>query len=371
MNIKTNRLLASSALFLVGGSALLNATDEARMRNIENRVSSLENSKSGCCVINPSARPFAKDCWGFYVTVDPLIWQARVSGLGLYTVTNGGSNFISTTGLTQSASKVKNLGGEWDWGVRVGLGFNWDCDGWDTVVRWTWWKPDADRHTTADSTHVIFPNVGNPFTTMAENPGKASAKWNMHYNMLDLEQGREFYVSKCLVLRPFTGLRSLWIKQHLHVNYNLIPNVLRPEHTISEQDRFWGFGILGGWNTQWNFGCGWSIFSNYAGSLLYGFHSVKYAEYGTAGTVTSTLTDVHDLFHVVTAVLDAQLGIRYDWISCDECYHLGFDIGWENHWLPGQNQFLVYTTDMMEAKFIQNQGDIGIQGFFARVRFDF
>ncbi len=356
---------------MIASSTLLLADDEARMRNLENRLTSLECSQDRCCVINPPARPYPAECWGFYVTVDPLIWQAHVGGLPLATQTSGSTNFFNNVG----SSRVKNLKFDWDWGFRIGLGVNTTHDAWDVLLQWTYWNPDGRRNFRSSSDSTNFPHVGHPARTFNQTAGQVDGDWKMHYNVLDLENGREFYVSKFLSLRPHAGFRTLWIEQDYDVAYTELSPTTNPvlptnRHDIDQNDRFWGLGIRGGIDTQWGVCWGWSLFSNYAGSLLYSYHKVHHREKGDPVDANTTLR-VDDFHHVGSAIFDMQIGVRWDWLSCDCCYHLGLDLGWEHHWHPGQNQFLFFVDDGMDGKFVTNQGDLGIQGFFFRARFDF
>jgi len=49
---------------------------------------------------------------------------------------------------------------------------------------------------------------------------KAHGRWKGYLNQLDLDLGREFFVSKYLTLRPHFGLRTTWLRQHLHTDYS-------------------------------------------------------------------------------------------------------------------------------------------------------
>lgn len=359
--------------FLAGAASLLGA-DEARMRNIENRVTSLEQTQNTCCVINPPGRPFNACSWGVIFSIDPLIWQAHVNGLDLAIETKNSTAFFNDSGT----SKVRKLDFDWDWGFRLGLGLNEACDAWDTIVYWTYWKTCGSESFTAGTNDAIYPIWGHPARTFGQVPGSTSGKWNMDYNVLDLENGREFYVSKCLTLRPFAGLRTAWIKQEFDIEYSNIPvspnNPITPatRHDVDQKDRFWGIGIRGGLDMQWGIGCGFSVFGNYAASLLYAYHSVKHNEKAfLSEDAVQTLFRTDNFFHVGTAIFDMQLGLRYDWLSCSECWHVGFDLGWEHHFHPGQNQFMKFVDDGMSGKLVANGGDLGIMGFFFKLRLDF
>lgn len=310
---------------------------------------------------NPPARPYAPDCFGFYLNVDPVIWQARVNGTGIAVQTKGSEDFFNG----QGQSRVQNLNYDWDWGFRLGVGVNTNHDAWDVLLQWTHWSTDAKRDFSGSTN---FSHFGHPETLDGLSANAVNSKWRLQYDLLDLEAAREFWISPCVSMRPFGGLRTAWIDQkQFDVDLEDLSLPIYSRYSIQQSDRFWGIGIRSGLDMQWGFGYGFSLFNNFAGNLLYSFHSVKHKEKGDG----DLLFDVENFFHIGSSIFDMQLGVRYDWISCDSCYHVGLDLGWELHWLPGQNQFLLFVDDEMPAKYVSNQGDLGIQGYFLKVRFDF
>lgn len=372
MNWNAKKLWPTAALSLIAGSSMLSANaDDARSRNLENRVTALENRSNCCAMVNPPARPFAKDCWGFYVAADALIWQAHENGLPIAIRTTNNTAFINSSG----ENKVRNIDFDWDFGFRLTGGMNFCYDGWDSALTWTRWHTDGSRHFSAGQNEAIYPSQGHPKEILGATATKSSGHWRLHFNQLDWELGREFYVSKHLTLRPLIGLRSAWIDQKFRTEFdNLSNNPLTPDvsRKVKNKCDFWGIGLLGGIDTQWDLGCGWSIFGNYSASLLYGFFKTDYDEYSISSSGASHIvTRTDDFYHVGRGITDMQLGFRYDWISCDECFHWGIEAGWEHHMFWGQNQFINFVDDGMAGKFVTNQGDLASQGYFVKVRFDF
>lgn len=356
-----NRLFAIALLF----SCFVFCEEEAGLRNLEHRITCLEESQKNCyCILNPSARPYNPDCWGFYVNIDPLIWQGRVNGTGLAIETKGSTEFFNASGQ----SRVKNLNYDWDWGFRLGVGLNLDHDAWEVLLQWTRWCTEARRNVNAGDNQALYPHFTHPALILGAFADSLSSKWELNYNVLDLEGGKEFWVSKCVSMRPFGGLRTAWIDQdQFDLLFRGFSNPAIGTLDVLQSDRFWGIGIRSGLDMQWGLGYGFSIFDNFAGNLLYAYHSVEHREIQNDAKVL----DVGNFFHLGTAIFDMQIGIRYDWISCDCCYHIGLDLGWEQHWHQGQNQFLLFVDDEMVGQYVANQGDLGIQGYYLKVRFDF
>lgn len=370
----TKKRWAFAMLPALATTAFLDANDDSNVRNLENRVTALESRKDNCCMVNPSARPFAKDCWGFYVSVDPLIWQGHLNGTGYAIQTADGPSFFNETG----EAKVINPDFDWDWGFRLALGLNLAHDGWDSMLQWTRWTSSSSRSRSPCDNTRIYPTMGHPARTFGANvaTGNARNSLDIYLNMLDWETGREFYVSQYLTLRPHAGLRSAWLQfDDFDVSYSgLANNVLTPDpkREIEMEQKYWGLGIRMGLDLQWGFGCGFSAFSNWATSVLYSYMKADHQEKTVnLDGVKTQYQRTKDFYHFGSQITDMQIGLRWDWLSCDECYHFGIEAGWENHLFPSQNQFIRWADDGMDGKFFANQGDFATQGWFAKLRFDF
>ena len=358
----------TSLVALTGVVEAANGSNDAQMRNLENRVSALERSKSGTGgMVNPSGRPAVKDGWGVFITADALLWQPRENGLEYATKVDGAQ-------FTGAHSKEKSPRFSWDWGFRVGLGYNMEHDQWDLYLNWTWLRGKSHHHNTANagSGEVILPRWSDPGSLGGATASSASAHWKLRLNVLDLELGREFYVSKWVTVRPHMGLRTAWIKQTYDVDYSGL-NINGVAREIDMRNKYWGLGVRGGVNTDWGLGGGVSIYGNAAISILYGFFSVSKQESLelTSGAAFNNITNLSDFYHVSRAITDLQLGLRYDYMFCDDRYHFGIQAGWEHHMFFGQNQFILNVDDVAHGVTVANQGDLTMQGWTLNVRFDF
>lgn len=357
----SKKFAVMTALSTVAITCLLNAADDAQMRNLENRVSALEGRRNAGGIINPPARPTQKDDWGAYITVDPLLWQAHVNGLG----------FAVKTDTSSVPVRVRNLHFDWDWGFRAGLGLNLPYDGWDLFLDWTRVHNHAHKTTHADTGETLLPSRVSANAIKSSIAQKSEARWRSKLNIIDLDLGREFFVSKWLTLKPFAGIRTMWLHQKFNANYS---NINDPNTVFAHQKcKYWGLGIHTGLNTQWGLGEGWSIFANTAFSNLYGFFSVRHedASFNSATNVTTIALNEGSHERIGRVINDNTLGIRYDYMFCDDRYHFGVDLFWELHMFFGQNQFLLNVDDTAKGIFIANQGDFTAQGFGVRLRFDF
>lgn len=354
-----HKLLTSLSTFaLVATSAALSAdVNDAQVRNLENRVSALEQRKGASGMINPSGRPEVKDGADMFFTADLLIWQAHENGLS-YVIKNKGADL--------SDSSTKELHYQWEPGVRLGIGWNTPHDGWDVCANWTYFHSKAQSHTHAGK-GSLYPVLIAPYfseDTAVGIPYSARSKLSFDLNMIDLELGREFFVSKWLTLRPFIGPRTAWIYQDMNVHYK---GFEEGNYRVDMSNNYWGIGVRPGLNTQWGLGCGFSFFGNTALSLLYGFFDVDQ----TQSVSRTTYIDNNHSTRVGRAIAEIQLGVRWERMFADDRCHFSVQAGWENFMFFGQNQFDRFVDDFNPGVFVANQGDLTIQGYTLAFRLDF
>ncbi len=335
--------------------------DSSQLRNLDNRVSALEQRKGASGMINPPGRPQVKDGADLFVTADFIYWNAHENGLPL-AVRNKGNT------TTLSKSKVVHLDSEWDPGFRVGLGYNLPHDGWDASLTYLHFFTDADRRTKAEGQRADFGSQG--FGLIGSH-NKTKSKWHLHLSQLDLNMGREFFVSKWVTLRPNFGLRTAWVKQSLKNDFDGFGQITTQTADVNGKCKFWGIGPVAGIDSQWGLGSGWSVVGNAAFSILYGFFHTHLDE----DTVSvNNFANVNDSYRSSQIVCDLVLGLRWDHMFDRDRFHFSIQGGWENHVYLGQNQFIrnyANTTDNNLGGVFGNQGDLTLQGWTLSARFDF
>ncbi len=365
-------LLAAS---LMSTSIAQADVSEAQMRNLENRVNALEQKKSASGMINPSGRPQVRDGLDLFVTADWLIWQAHENGLS-YVIKDK-----SAPSNSLSNSSTKDLSYDWDFGFRVGLGYNLPHDGWDLAATWTWFHDHAHGRTDVGYTRNLLPTWAVNQTGLDPNTGalKSHAHWKLRLNMIDLDLGREFFVSKWMTLRPFVGLRTGWIHQKLDVDYKHLTedgvlSATADKYETDMKNNYWGLGLHGGLNSQWGLGAGFSFYGNAAVSLLYGFFDLHHDEeiILLSGSHVDVVNNSQSM-RVDRAISELALGLRWDTMFADDRCHFWLQAGWEHLMFFGQNQFqkfLGMNASSLGA-FVANQGDLTIQGWTISARLDF
>lgn len=331
-------------------------------------------------IITPGAGPCTADGCDFFITAEFIYWAVRQDHM----------HFAYTQ---PTATNPEPKGGElfhpkWrvEPGFKVGIGWLSDCDGWDFYLNYTWLRPRTGTRTVTpgDGEQLLdffsaFNNFlsGNTNIVQGAPPPTVQSmkgKWDLDFNVLDLEWGRNFYISKCLYLRPHFGLKGTWQCSDLRVSgiaTSQIGSTANIETIFADgkhsQD-YWGIGPRAGLDTAWHFNKCFSIVGEVAATALWGKFSSKSDAIQTNDqndlVVFTPNTNIKTNFHSVKPVLEFFLGLRWeDWWCCDE-YYGAIDLGWEVQWWGGQNQIVSGVTET-------RWGDLGLQGLTLRFRFQF
>jgi len=199
------------------------------------------------------------------------------------------------------------------------------------------------------------------------------------FNVLDLELGRDFYVSKFLTLRPFGGLKFSWQNQKYKVKYSDILFVgdqsdvpsslttipLGSNVKMDFKQKEFGVGLRVGMNTHWYF-CKWlGAYGDFAMTALWNrFKETREVEVNTPARTEYDSEKIKDKVYDVTAVLEIGLGLFFEWAFSNDNYMLYLSAGWEDQVWFNQNNMI----------FLMNNnapGNLSFQGFTLKVGFGF
>ncbi len=312
--------------------------------------------------ITPSAGPRVIGGVGLYFTGDYIYWTAREDNLS-YAV-NGSSMINDSTGgvlITPThKGREHQIRFTYNSGFKAGMGFSFGHDKWDMYMNYTWYQSNNNhasftrKNSDPLANTVALSNTNTLFVLL----DKAKAHWDLHFNVFDMEMGRNFYVSKFLSLRPFFGLKGTWQEQHYKLRYDLASGVKINSH---QENACWGMGLRSGVNTAWHLAANWSFYADGAITALWEDFSITRKD-----RVSETDTLYYDtkyFFHTIKPVIELAAGLRKeDWIYNDR-YHIALQVGWEEQIWINQNQFDYYVEN--------RQGDLILQGVTAKARFDF
>lgn len=297
---------------------------------------------------------------------DYLFWVAQEDDL--YYAETGGGTGTSTfppNGNFDFNGHLKKVKPDWDNGLRIGLGYNFPNEGYDLLVYWTWFATVA-HHSTRSDNGTLLPLWAQPDFSSPAHSFFAKGKWNLDLNLADIEWGRCSWFGGHFALRPFFGLRGLWLDQDLK-NYYLYDTTTLVKGKLQLNSNFHGGGLRAGADGRFTFPYGFSIYGMVSGSLLYGrFHANMYFKEDQ-----STIAQTKDPFLKSISSLQLSLGLGWDTHFLEDHCHIEFHVGWEQNVWFGVNQMNHFMNAFHNGAYFKENSNLTLQGLVAGGRFDF
>jgi hypothetical protein len=334
-------------------------------------------------VITPQVAPLVVDGVNAFVTADFIYWRTNIDGMEYAYGGVGGMIAdapvlipipIATLGTNTARGSAHNPEFKFEPGVKVGLGWHMDHDGWDLVANWTFLASgNRTNSVSAIDTGTGLIAAQPVFLSETSSPSifylsHASSHWKQNFNIIDLELGRDFFLSRYLTMRPHIGLKSAWIQE-------TTTNILIPTYESSGDDlnaitsvslynsqHMAGLGIRGGFDTGWHITKNWMFYGDLALTNLWG--RVKKVAVGTntetpAGKIT-TLNSIQS-YYTVIPVIEAGIGLSHIAWFCKNRYRFEARVGWEEQVWLGFNRSQDYT----------RVGNLSVHGLTIKTMFNF
>jgi hypothetical protein len=360
-----------------------------------------EKPPINCECYTPAFYDLDCDC-GLIFDAEFLYWYARETNLA-YAVKFGlVPEIFPTTPFNPNAlekafpSSYRHLKAKWGPGVRLGVGANSGCDGWDYYLNWTYFHNKSRNSTSASFAGQIPESSESGVLDLWQTPAltpiydKVSAKWRLNFNQIDLELGRKYWLSECFNLRPYVALRGAWTRTRFEVKGALGPKTISSTLTQERvKDRFkntnWGVGFLAGLQPTWYFCSNFALYGDLDVALTWGeFESKKKARYIDSLSASSSAGSSFDIsntsredFYSMNTIVDLGIGLRWEETWCCNQYRTSLDLGWEHHvWFDHSlrhkpigsvtNGIFEYFTNTVDVP-----SNLVYGGFVLRARFDF
>lgn len=314
---------------------------------------SSNQGKEATGMVNPSSRYQVENGWNIFLDTQFLWWIAK--GDGLYYAQAGANPPLFDGHLHKVKSHFRP-------GFRLALGGNMEYDEWDILLSWTWFQSNARDHANGS----LLPLWATPGVFGPLNASSAKAHWWLHYNILDVEMGRSFWVGRHFSLRPFLGIRGGWIDQHLTVRYDYVTTP-ETDGKIRAHSDFEGVGVRAGIDMRFALLHGWSFYGIASASMLYGFYDCFFHEQFES----QKIAEARDGFRNALSSGQLALGLRWDTYVHKDRYHFGLYAGWEQNIWFGLNKMNHFMGTLDDGNLEQMNGDIALAGGTFGVRFDF
>lgn len=338
--------------------------------------------------ITPSAGPRVAHGADVFVTADFIWWKASEGGLNFSENSVIPKPYEAATPEEVFApipeGSFASVGEDWAPGFKVGIGLNTGHDGWDIYTQYTWLQP-SDKKTQKGS-NLKVPNYPIDYqidpTTATTGIDENKATWDLRFHAIDLELGRNFYLSQFFTMRPHIGLKGTWQDHDWKITSKIPGGVLvtieNPTGTealtgpsqIEKHYNVWGIGVRGGLNIACYISKCWSIYGDLSLSNLWTNYYkqtslLKIDDSGSTEGPRARAIQNGGSGHTYTCryVAELDIGLRWETWFYDDNYHFAIQAGWEQQNWINWSQF--------ERLGNLNSMDMSLQGPNLKLRFDF
>lgn len=313
--------------------------------------------------VTPNAGPRVMVGANIFITANFIYWKAVQEGtVSAISGVNPGA-VPNPPNILRSAKKgtLRSVGRDWSAGFKGGFGVNLPHDGWDICASYTYLHPNNDSSvkrefnpTTGEGVISLqSPNDGyGPYGSSNEGSyyrwDRIASHWSLNFNMIDLELGRNFYLSQFLTMRPFVGLKGTWQSQSLNTHLFIANGVnlgveepLSGPYRIKYNNDVWGIGPRGGFNIDWYLTKNWSLYGNMACTSMWATYTDLKREDTVSnfdqvlGHKTPKMVNTDkDHYDSVKWIGEIGFGFRWEIWLYNHTYHFAIQSGWENQvWL--------------------------------------
>jgi hypothetical protein len=331
-----------------------------------------------CCeepAPGPFAFSYAKDMSlscpsDFYLTADFLLMQAREDGLE-YAMTQ--NQFFQNNNYNQfplDESEVigyttKGHTSDWNYGVRVAMGFYLTHDAWDLRATYTYFRINNDKGIETKN-EVLLPLWVQTVQPVPSDSVKFSARWTADVNNFDLTIGKPYHISRYVVFNPNVGIKFAKIDQDFKVRYGATWDPTTDRINSVNENDFWGIGMKAGFDTEWLFGAGFSLLAKANAALLYSHFDV---EQHINGVVDDSIN--HE-FYTVTPYTDLSLGLNWSKHFSKNRYVISLRASYEfQAWFDQNRMRRFFDQVSPEANMEASRANLYITGFVFGVGMDF
>jgi hypothetical protein len=279
-----------------------------------------------------SARIEVKRNHNFYIHPSFIYWQAIQEDMDLAVSAQN----ITATPTAPIREKVIPFEFQYEPGFKIAAGMNYDLDGWDSFLEYTWYHTPIQRvNANASPGETFFAIISSSDLTTLYT--QVERTWKLKMDFLDGMLSRTYLVGRNLVFKAVFGLRGAWIRQfdtsffggHVptYPDFKTATTFDYKNKTIN-----WGIGPKLGIKTEWMFGRGMQMFGYGSMDILYTRFNQLLKAFSTGDTDSWYYTS--EQINLLRPHLELEGGFSYNtYLSKDEWHwnlsaSYGFQIFW-------------------------------------------
>lgn len=337
----------------IASAVLANSLITAGM-DVDTRISQLESQMKEVRTITENQTYGAKTATGV-----PQLQDGRGCFLGIgatyQTIILSQSDFAFSASewddaneeiVTPAKGRLLEAKNNYAWGINAQLGYNFEHDNIYGAITNRYFKSSFNsKASVKDPAGIIPTRISQETTTGADYAAyEASSNWTAYYDLLGIEIGRDFYVSRYLSIKPMFGLLLNFISLEDRISYSGLEYAEDSEYVKDKLDSF-GFGPQTGFVLDIGLQQkeGFSIFSDTRVALMYSNFDIQHSDV-ISGDENSDFT-IKTNPHRVLPYVDSILGLSYEKTTQNKKNHFKIRAGYEIQYFFGLNQ-MIYPVDI-------------------------
>jgi hypothetical protein len=243
---------------------------------------------------------------------------------------------------------------DWDFGARVGVGYRFEGNQWDTQIYYTWFRThgkDSSVAPTSDS-NITTAFLGE-WLTFGFSSSSGHIQWHILLNAIDWEIGRDCDAGKGLSFRPHLGIKGGWIHQKIHSQWTSM------QFTATEnlKNNFWGLGPRGGVNSNWNIASinchSFNLFGDVSLALLGGKWTFKDRQ---KTSMNSAIAGINPTTWTATFMFQGIMGLSWDVLLNKNRSNFGARLGYEFQYWYDQLKIFTFLEGTLHAPLVLQGG---------------
>lgn len=369
--IGARKLFFTFALLGIYGNSLEGVSLESNTQKIEKIKSEIDELQKQIDALKASvpeqeigatlapASPFV-DGERWALGLEYIFWETRVEGTEFAYSNSALSPSIPITGSVYSVKPG------WTSGLRIFGAKYFEYDRWSLQASFTLLRPNGSEATASALSSARIPLKGVLLSNTYLDTAKAS--YNLDYYDLEVNLGRDFYVSNALSIRPFFGIETLWFDQSLTTRYSGGETLGLDTVTLIDTSDLWGMGPEIGLTSGWFLGLGFKLLASSRVALPFGYVSSTHNE--SHSRIAAQRFYMKEQKHQFNPYLQGRIAGAWSGYVNKKKQYIEVSFGYDFSYFFGYNEFIAIT-DVSANRFQLEDGNVSMQGIGLRLAVSF
>lgn len=362
--MSTNKVsIALTQFLLVCGSMTVTegALTTDRIDKIDKTLNQIvaDNAYNHQGVYCMPGRPYI-DGERFIGEIDLLYWHPRVND------TSFGYKSERPVGVSPIRGPLYDLNWAWDFGIRLGGGYNLPFDGFNLNLSYLYFQSSKSTNVYGTTISPFIPTKS--IYLLNQSVVQAKSSGDLSINSIDLTLSRESFLSPYFIVSPYAGLKNSWLRFKQNTSYSG-GNFLDVNSVyVNDKSNFWGIGPKVGTGMKWFIGNGFDVKGDLAFSFEYGTFKSTYDD--RMSQIPTNQIRLVSQSHQFAPIAEFAIGLGWgSYVNqCQQFVELM--LSYEGEYWFNQNQTLVIQ-DANATRVSTSYSDLSVHGATLSFRVNF